>query len=55
VDGVRLELEGGWVLIRPSGTEPIIRVTAEGRDGGEVRELMEKGKSLVGHVLGGLK
>ncbi|HEX9914869.1 MAG TPA: phosphoglucosamine mutase [Candidatus Bathyarchaeia archaeon] len=55
VDGVRLELEGGWVLIRPSGTEPIIRLTVEGRDGGRVRELMEKGKSLVGHVLGGLK
>jgi phosphoglucosamine mutase len=55
VDGVRLELEGGWVLIRPSGTEPIIRLTVEGRDGGRVRELMEKGKSLVRHVLGGLK
>jgi phosphoglucosamine mutase len=55
VDGVRLELEEGWVLIRPSGTEPIIRLTVEGRDAKKVRELMEKGKSLVNKVLGGLK
>ena len=54
VDGLRLGLEGGWVLIRPSGTEPLIRLTVEGRDHGEVRRLMEKGKSLVNKVLGGL-
>jgi phosphoglucosamine mutase len=55
VDGVRLELEEGWVLIRPSGTEPLIRLTVEGRDSKKVRGLMEKGKSLVNKVLGGLK
>ena len=35
VDGLRLELETGWVLIRPSGTEPLIRLTVEGRTGEE--------------------
>jgi len=55
VDGVRLELEEGWVLIRPSGTEPLMRLTVEGRDSRKVRELMEKGKSLVNKVVGGLK
>lgn len=55
VDGVRLELEKGWVLIRPSGTEPLIRITVEGRTGKDVMDLMEKGKSLVKNVLGGLK
>ncbi|MDZ7687292.1 MAG: phosphoglucosamine mutase [Halobacteriales archaeon] len=30
VDGVRVGVEGGWFLIRPSGTEPKVRVTAEG-------------------------
>jgi phosphoglucosamine mutase len=53
VDGVRLDLGDGWVLIRPSGTEPLIRLTAEGRDAGKARTLMEKGKTLVRHVLGG--
>jgi len=31
IDGLRLELEEGWVLVRPSGTEPVIRVTAEAK------------------------
>lgn len=30
-DGVRLGYDDGWVLARPSGTEPVIRVTAEAR------------------------
>jgi phosphoglucosamine mutase len=55
VDGVRLELESGWVLIRPSGTEPFIRVTVEGRSRVDMEILMERAKDLVKKVLGGLK
>jgi phosphoglucosamine mutase len=51
VDGLRLELSQGWVLIRPSGTEPIIRVTAEGRTKSDVDFLMEKGRMLVKDAL----
>ncbi len=42
VDGVRLNLEDGWVLVRASGTEPIIRVTAEGRTPGRAGEIARK-------------
>ncbi|MBP2031078.1 phosphoglucosamine mutase [Methanohalophilus levihalophilus] len=35
IDGIRVELEDGWVLVRPSGTEPKIRITAEARSGAE--------------------
>jgi phosphoglucosamine mutase len=55
VDGVRLGLETGWALIRPSGTEPLIRVTVEGRSREDMDALMEKSKSLVKKVLGGFK
>jgi phosphoglucosamine mutase len=53
VDGVRLQLEDGWVLIRPSGTEPIIRITAEAHDEGRAKGLLETSKKLIQSVLGG--
>ena len=30
-DGIKLNLRDGWILVRPSGTEPKIRITAEAR------------------------
>jgi phosphoglucosamine mutase len=53
VDGVRLQLEDGWVLIRPSGTEPIIRITVEAHDEERARGLLETSKNFVQAVLGG--
>lgn len=32
IDGYRLDYDDGWVLIRASGTEPVIRIYAEARD-----------------------
>jgi phosphoglucosamine mutase len=54
VDGVRLEMENGWALIRPSGTEPLIRITVEGRTMTDVEDIMDRGRLLVKKVLGEL-
>ena len=29
LDGLRLDWEGGWLLVRGSNTEPIVRIVAE--------------------------
>ncbi len=38
VDGLRLSFKDGWLLIRPSGTEPKLRITAEAK----TREAVKK-------------
>ncbi|MGC8816449.1 MAG: phosphoglucosamine mutase [Candidatus Hadarchaeum sp.] len=41
VDGVRVNFLDGWVLVRASGTEPYIRVTAEARTPGRAEEILK--------------
>jgi phosphoglucosamine mutase len=43
--------EGGRVLVRPSGTEPALRVMIEGRDGALVSELADAIAALAGERL----
>ncbi|AFZ72887.1 phosphoglucosamine mutase [Natronobacterium gregoryi] len=40
-DGYRLDYGDAWVLARPSGTEPLVRIYAEARDAGRANDLAE--------------
>ncbi len=46
-DGVKIWYQDGWVLIRPSGTEPIVRIFAESRTNERAVELMNNGVQIV--------
>ena len=46
-DGTRLSFEDGWLLIRPSGTEAKIRVTAEAKNEAKVRMLYTSGVEAI--------
>jgi phosphomannomutase len=47
-DGFKILLaDGTWLLVRPSGTEPKMRVYAEGDSGERVEELLDAGVDLV--------
>jgi phosphomannomutase len=54
VDGFRYDLEdGGWLLIRFSGTEPLMRIYTEVSEAGLVPRLLEAGRELAGVPKGG--
>src|SRR5256712_3104384 len=47
VDGWRVGFEDGWFLVRLSGTEPKVRITAEARSAARAKELYELASSKV--------
>jgi phosphomannomutase/phosphoglucomutase len=47
IDGVKAFYPDGWILVRPSGTEPICRVYAESRDADRAKAMCERAVGLV--------
>jgi len=48
LQSVEAELDGrGRVILRPSGTEPLIRVTLEGEDAGQIDRLANQLADVV--------
>ncbi len=47
IDGLRVGTDDGWFLIRASGTQPLVRVTAEARQGEAAKRLCEQAVDRV--------
>ena len=47
LDGLRLDTPDWWLHVRPSNTEPVIRIIAEGRDARAVELLCEEAGRIV--------
>ena len=51
VDGYKFVMDdGGWLLVRFSGTEPLIRVYTETTDQAAVQAILDDGRRLAGIV-----
>jgi phosphomannomutase len=46
-DGIKIFFDSGWLHIRPSRNEPVIRVIAESQDPEETENLLQRGKTEV--------
>jgi phosphomannomutase len=48
IDGVKYHLDnGGWVMLRASGTEPVLRIYAEGNSKAEALDILEQVKQTI--------
>jgi phosphomannomutase/phosphoglucomutase len=50
-DGVKAYVDGGWALVRASGTEPIVRIQAEARTEAEAQALVDRFKGIVARLV----
>ena len=47
IDGFKLYFNDGWLLVRASGTEPKIRLTAEAKTERRVHQLYDEGLKAI--------
>ncbi len=51
VDGVKVDMPEGWIHLRKSNTEPIIRLYAEARTSDEAQQLADRAKKTIEQII----
>lgn len=51
LDGIRIDFDNGWVIMRPSGTEPKFRITSESKDENIAIERANSLKFEIEHII----
>lgn len=51
-DGAKIYFDDGWVLVRPSGTEPIIRIYVEAKKQERAQELATRYRGRIAELVG---
>lgn len=46
-DGIRIDFAQGWLHVRPSNTEPILRIIAEARDQQQAMAMVQQAQKLI--------
>ena len=52
LDGLRMDYGSSWILVRPSGTEPIFRIIAESPSEAETEKLLENAEVILRELAG---
>jgi len=51
IDGYKLILDdGSWLLLRPSGTEALVRIYAEAKSNATLQKLLSEGQSIIARI-----
>jgi phosphomannomutase / phosphoglucomutase len=51
LDGVRVDLDHGWFLVRASGTEPLVRIYIEGKTEKDVQRISEEYMPVIDETI----
>jgi phosphoglucosamine mutase len=52
LDGLRMDFGSSWILVRPSGTEPVFRIIAESPSEAETEKLLENAEVMLRKLAG---
>jgi len=55
IDGVKAQDKNGWVLLRPSNTEPLVRIFAEGKTRENLTHFLDLAKRLLKEEVEGIR